>query len=162
MMRWWLLSILVPVVTFANPAKVIKTVGPNEPIAPFMADITMPAVQPKSINLNKPYQFNFTTTSKDLTVGPVKTRKINAKNLIQPIFIVGTDKESMKWLKHYAPRLKALHAVGIVVNVKDNKAYEKLAKTYGLHLLPISGDTLAKHFGIQHYPVLISQHLIEQ
>ena len=127
-----------------------------------MVDITIPRVELKSIKSKRPYQFDFTSTSKDLTIGPVKTRKIKAKSLIHPFFIVGTDKESMKWLRDYAPRLKALHAVGIVVNVKDNKSYEKLAKTYGLHLLPISGDALAKKFGIQHYPVLISQHLIEQ
>jgi integrating conjugative element protein (TIGR03765 family) len=95
-------------------------------------------------------------------MGKVVTRAANIKNLIRPIFIVGTGKESILWLKKYQARLKSLNALGIVTNINSNKDYEAIVKETGLHLLPLNANELAVKFGIRHYPVLISKHLIEQ
>jgi hypothetical protein len=38
----------------------------------------------------------------------------------------------------------------------------QFSKEFGVNPIPINGKEIAEHFGIKHYPVLISQHLIEQ
>ncbi len=95
--------------------------------------------------------------------GAVQARKINFPQLLYPIFLVGSDENSLQWLEKYAPRLKKLHAVGLLVqaNTKNNiKSINQVAN--GVPIIPASGFQIGKQFGVKHYPVLFSKHLIEQ
>ncbi|MDP1574343.1 MAG: integrating conjugative element protein [Coxiellaceae bacterium] len=97
-----------------------------------------------------------------LTPEKVKKRSINMA-LPQPIFIVGDDAISKKWLMRYQTRLTTLHAKGFVVNVDSQESMRSLQQTFpGLPLMAMNGDALAKWLQLAHYPVLISDKLIEQ
>ena len=143
----------------ATPIPVMVVLGHSIPLSAFI-----PLAKPEQLHSAKTHHYTFddVTYSHLLSEGKVATRSINVPTLSQSIFIVGTDKHSLNWLKRYHRKLTALHAIGVVVNVKSNAAYQHLVTTTHLHLLPINADALAKRFGIHHYPVLISHQLIEQ
>jgi len=104
----------------------------------------------------------FPVRSPKLSPGKVISKKIQV-TLPQPIFIVGDDARSKAWLAQYQQRLVQLHAKGYVVNVSSQEAMNALIDAFQhLALLAIPGDSLAKTLGITHYPVLISDQLIEQ
>jgi len=45
----------------------------------------------------------------------------------------------------------------------DEKTFERIKQIApNLSIIPVSGDIFAQQLPIQHYPVLISAHLIEQ
>ena len=97
-----------------------------------------------------------------LTPGLVERRVIEAPGL-RPVFLVGDDEHSRAWLGQRADVLRALGAVGLVVNVESPAALEDLRHLApGLTLSPISGDDLAQRLGLRHYPVLITATGIEQ
>ena len=100
--------------------------------------------------------------SKQLTPGKVKTRCIHVL-LNHPIFLIGCDEQSKAWLARYATQLKKLHAQGFVVNVTNETAMDDLYQIAPqLFLYPLPADELANWLPLKHYPVLISNHLIEQ
>jgi integrating conjugative element protein (TIGR03765 family) len=114
--------------------------------------------QPQQAELPKIYPVR----SKALTPGKVISRHIQ-KNLSNPIFIMGDDPMSKDWLQKYHTRLAKLHAIGFVVNVSSKEAMQALANTFsGLRLLAMPADSIAKYLSLKHYPVLISEKLIEQ
>jgi integrating conjugative element protein (TIGR03765 family) len=100
--------------------------------------------------------------SSALTPGKVRPQKIQA-TLPAPIFIVGDDMQSQTWLNHYKKRLKKLHARGFVVNVQNQEGMQALQEQFPkLSLFPIPGNAVATWLKLKHYPVLISDKLIEQ
>ena len=100
--------------------------------------------------------------SLNLTPGTVNTQTIDVQ-LPQPIFLVGDDEPSRKWIKTYALKLEQLHAQGFVVNIENENDMENLRQLApNLSFYPMPGDALAEWLHLQHYPVLISDHLIEQ
>lgn len=106
-------------------------------------------------------QFPITTPS--LTLGKVKTRHVHIPELTQPLFLLGSDATSLAWLNQYADRLKALHAVGFLIQVNSKQEWQRVQKlARGLSIIPSSGDVFAKRFAVQHYPLLIANNLIEQ
>lgn len=97
-----------------------------------------------------------------MTPGVVKKQQVDIKGLHQAIFIVGTDQRSLIWLEKYRDSLIRLRAIGFVVNVPDQSAYDHVVRETGLHLLPINANAIAKRFHLKHYPVLVTEHVIEQ
>ena len=115
-----------------------------------------------SMNSQMNYQMDYTVHTAQLSSGVVQVKSLKMKDIMQPIYIIGDDSLSKQWLDRYARRLKAIHALGFIVNVNSNDAYFSITKKYGIKPLPVNGAAFAKRFGIQHYPVLISQYGIEQ
>lgn len=100
--------------------------------------------------------------SSALSPGKVSKQTINVM-LPRPVFIIGDDGLSKQWLTKHAERLAQLHAQGFVVNVASVKAMHLLQSSYSsLKLLALPADSLNQTLGIKHYPVLISQHYLEQ
>ncbi len=96
-----------------------------------------------------------------LSPGDEPRRVIRAPGLT-PLFLVGDDDRSRAWLTQRRAALQELHAVGLVVNVATPEALAALRHlTPNLMLSPASGDDLAQHLGIRHYPVLITATGIE-
>ncbi len=96
-----------------------------------------------------------------LAPGEVQPRAIQAPGLT-PLFLVGDDDRSRAWLRAHAPRLRELHARGLVVNVETADALATLRSLApGLTLVPVSADDLAERLGLHSYPVLISATGIE-
>lgn len=159
----WILCICTIIKCFAA-TRVIATLGRTESTTPYLEKIMQMNGEQKLVETAQPttYEMNYVVYTKELTPGTVKCRKVDFKNFTQPIYIVGDDDLSKKWVKQYADRLKALKATGFIVNVKSNESYLNFTKELGFNPVPINGKEMAENFGFKHYPVLISQHLIEQ
>ena len=99
--------------------------------------------------------------SPGLTPGPVQARS-HERPFARPFFLIGSDMRSRQWLEDHRDRLKALGAVGMLVQadtLEDLRAIAELAQ--GLPILPASATDIARALGIAHYPVVITAHGIE-
>ena len=100
--------------------------------------------------------------SPGLTPGPV-TRTAISRPYSAPLFLIGCDPLSAHWLAANRSRLGHLGAVGMVVEVPNEAALQRVTELAGgLSLLPASATDLAASLGITHYPVLITQDSFEQ
>jgi integrating conjugative element protein (TIGR03765 family) len=96
-----------------------------------------------------------------LSPGPVERRSIHAPGL-PAIFLIGDDSRSRAWLRGRIDALRALHAVGLVVEVDSPQALQSLRRlAAGLTLTASPGDDLAMRLHLDHYPVLITATGIE-
>lgn len=108
-----------------------------------------------------PYSLMLPIVTSELTPGKVIPKTIDKANLSRPIFIVGDDPLSYRWLKVRHKKLKALNAMGIVVNVHDVAGLNRL-RQYQLPVYPVRGHDFVKAFGLKHYPVLINNGKVTQ
>ncbi|MDC9597970.1 integrating conjugative element protein [Xenorhabdus anantnagensis] len=98
----------------------------------------------------------------ELTPGKIVNRSLQLPG-IGALFLIGDDPDSRQWLSQHAARLAQLHAVGLVVNVREMAGLQTLrALAPGLHLSPASGTELARRLQLQHYPVLITENALTQ
>ena len=96
-----------------------------------------------------------------LTPGDEPRRSIHAPGL-RPIFLIGEDERSLKWLRQRQNALRDLQAVGLAVNVSSPESLAALRNLVPeLTLLPVSADDLAQRLGLRHYPVLMTATGIE-
>ena len=73
-----------------------------------------------------------------------------------PIFIVGSDDFSIKWLKNNEKYLKKINAYGLITNIKDESEKKRVEAIANTHLMPANNSTL-KALGVDTYPVLIKR-----
>ncbi len=95
-----------------------------------------------------------------LTPGKVKPRELS-QPIRQPIFIVGADAASHRWIKHHYTYLKRIKAKGIAVNVRTTAQLQALMN-HQLPIYPLQGDEMAEIFSLSHYPVLLEQGALKQ
>ena len=101
-------------------------------------------------------------TTPELTPGKVESRTLSLSGM-RPMFLIGDDDLSRRWLSLRRDTLVQLNAVGLVVNVASEAALNDLKKhADGLELVPVSGSDLAKRLGLTHYPVLLTEKGLEQ
>lgn len=161
--------ISVSPITAGAGLTVIDDNGHTQPIAPFLdvfgARDTQPPrpPPPRTPELGAANPANLLPIiSEGLTPGPVKGR-VHGRPFARPFFLIGADGYSRRWLQAHRDRLKALGAVGMLVQaetVADLRTIAGLAK--GLPILPGSATDIAQALGVRHYPVLITQHGLEQ
>lgn len=100
--------------------------------------------------------------SRRMSPGHVAPQTLNLPGL-SPIFIVGDDPDSARWLSTSADLLRRLRAVGFVVNVETDDRLRRLrAAAPGIQLVPAVIDNFATSIGLTHYPALITPTGIEQ
>ncbi len=83
---------------------------------------------------------------------------IDVEQLVTPVFIMGSDAQSIDWLQKNGETFRTLGAVGIVAELRDMATWrdiQTLGQRYGLRLHVLNGDAIAEAFNIEHYPVLI-------
>lgn len=98
----------------------------------------------------------------ELSPGVLEARSLSMPGM-RSIFLIGDDERSRRWLALRRDQLIQLNAVGYVVNIASESAWNDLqSQANGLELLPVSGSDLAVRLGISHYPVLISEKGLEQ
>ncbi|CDL84214.1 integrating conjugative element protein [Xenorhabdus szentirmaii] len=98
----------------------------------------------------------------ELSPGKVASRPLQLSG-IGALFLIGDDPDSRRWLSQNAAQLKKLHAVGLVVNVRETAGLQSLrALAPDLLLSPASGTELARRLQLQHYPVLITDTQLSQ
>ena len=77
---------------------------------------------------------------------------------MQPLFLVGADPESLRWLDANRERLRQLGAVGMLVQAENESELKAVTEAaHGLPLIPASGEAFAEPLGLSHYPVLITR-----
>jgi len=153
---------------FANTLTIIYDSGDTQPLAPFLEVFgespeseRVDAAASPSLGAAELRQL-LPITSPQLTPGPVARQKI-VRPFTAPMFLIGSDPLSARWLLQHRARLAKLGAVGLVVEVPDESALQRIIElAAGLTLLPASGSDLAESLGLAHYPVLITQDGIEQ
>jgi len=160
--------LLVPVMAQAE-LTVIYDSGHTQPIAPFLEvfEADDAAVQQSPVPIKPSLgaadpEAWLPIQSPGLTPGPVQVRS-HDRPFARPFFLIGSDTRSRQWLQDHRDRLKAIGAVGMLVQadtVDDLRTIADLAD--GLSILPASASDIAKALGVSHYPVLISAHGIEQ
>ncbi|MBC8947028.1 integrating conjugative element protein [Xenorhabdus indica] len=93
----------------------------------------------------------------EMVPGIALERSLNLPG-IGALFLVGDDDFSLNWLHHNADKLKALNAVGMVINVDNADSLYKLKYLYKEGMIsPISASELATRLQLTHYPVLITE-----
>jgi len=159
--------ILLPVLAWAEVAVIFDS-GKTRPLAPYL-DILEGSEQ--SINHSPTsdpklgaaeIQALLPIRSPGLTQGSMQSRTHN-RPFARPFFLIGSDQYSRQWLIKHRERLKAIGAVGMLVQadtINDLQAIARLAG--GLPITPASGADVAKALGISHYPVLVTSQGIEQ
>lgn len=104
----------------------------------------------------------FPVVSSRLHPGTVAPRSLSLPGMT-PLFIIGDDPLSIRWLAQRRETLISLNATGLVVNVASAENLEKLRQQAGgLALLPTSGDDLAQRLQLNTYPALITDSGLSQ
>ncbi|EDT2963658.1 integrating conjugative element protein [Salmonella enterica subsp. enterica] len=98
----------------------------------------------------------FPVVSALLQPGAVSPRSLSLPGF-SPLFLIGDDPQSERWLAEHKNALLSLNATGLVVSVSSAGRLAALRQQAGtLTLLPASGDDLAKRLSLSRYPVLIT------
>ncbi len=150
----------------------VATAGPTEQAAPYLAEIQAESAQaqprvpetPEPPSVEQVLAGWLPVTTPELSPGPLEASAlpVETRNALPamsvPLFVVGADEQSLRWLAAWAPELKRLGAAGLAVEVPDMAAWERLkAVAAGLDLVPVSGSSLAQEMGLRHYPVLVTR-----
>ena len=139
---------LEPVTIKSEPAMRLPVPSPSKP---FNRSDLLPVHTPEM----SPGRLSLKTTS--------SLQKAHLQYLSHPVFLLGTDDFSRRWLAHHRQRLQRLGAVGLLVQVNSEaelQAMQRLAG--GLAIVPTPATELARLLSLRHYPVLISRQGIEQ
>ena len=148
--------------------EVIFDNGRTRPIAPYLEPVEdAPPEEDPALTPGQPLgaadvQNLLPVRSPGLSPGPVEPRTL-PRPLSRPVFLVGSDPLSRRWLARHRERLQALRAVGLLVQaetVDDLEAIAELGR--GLSIMPAPGTDLARALGLVHYPVLVTSRGIEQ
>lgn len=100
--------------------------------------------------------------SPGLSPGSVQARAHN-RSFARPFFLIGSDPQSRQWLVKHRERLKAIGAVGMLVQADTREDLQATANlSGGLPIMPASATDIARALGVSHYPVLVSSQGIEQ
>jgi len=91
------------------------------------------------------------------TVGKVAHQKIDRALFHNPVFVIGADQLSQKWLVHHQQKLRDAQAIGFITNVDNFDIIIKLQEQTQLPLLPVNVDPLTRLFNISHYPFAITE-----
>jgi integrating conjugative element protein (TIGR03765 family) len=86
-----------------------------------------------------------------------------ATRLPHPLFLVGADADSLRWLIEQRTKLLAMRATGMLVEVTTVEELRTVADAaQGLPIVPASASDIAHSLDIDRYPVLITREGIQQ
>lgn len=173
-MKLTLLGLLLPVIAWAAPV-VIYDSGQTKSLEPFYESLRGEAPPPQtrqspSGKAGLTVEDLLPIRTPEMGPGPVTARVLNPPGKVQtnvvgtqPLFMIGADPLSRRWLAQHRMRLKELGAVGMLVQAdtpEDLQAVSQVAE--GLRIMPASGTEIARLYALKHYPVLIWRGRIEQ
>ncbi len=156
---------------------VIYNSGNTQPLAPYLsvfAPSTLRSVQSHAGSpLSKPTRHRASSVTAGVEVYlPVRTPRMSPGKVVRralgtaplpPMFLVGSDTYSQRWLTTHHDRLLELGATGLLVQAESLEDLQTIARLgRGLKITPVSANDVARQLGIKHYPVLISHEGIEQ
>lgn len=140
---------------------VIYDSGNTLPLSNYVNRQTKPKTQPP---VSETANFSvLPVRTPSMQPGRIEPLKNTFPYLQLPLFIVGSDDLSKRWLQENRAQLKAIHAVGMLVQVETEQELNDIkAIADGLWISPASGESIAVSLDLHHYPVLISKIGIEQ
>lgn len=177
MMKIFLATILLQAGSNAGTLKVPRVLYDTGATRPIMEAYLTPEQQAAREKVCKhdfepqPFSQNdlYPIKSARLSVGkvgaqkPIAVQSIKKRPGMRPIFLIGDDPVSMKWLKGNASVLNELGALGMVVNVGSRERFEAInRRAGGVTLIAAAGDEIAAELSIFHYPVLITPDGVHQ
>lgn len=118
-------------------------------------------ISEESLKLKESLDFRLPVKS-NATQGLVTQHHINFKGLSNPIFIIGDDPISKKWLSEHTTTLRELHALGFITNIKNPETLRELQTESDLPLLPANVDDLMFILEANHYPLIASEGIVWQ
>ncbi|MDZ7840858.1 MAG: integrating conjugative element protein [Gammaproteobacteria bacterium] len=165
---------LIPLTALAAP-EVIHDSGQTRPLAPYLESLR--GEDPPPDRRHRPSGQAGLTAEELLPIetpgmspGPVQPRALDlpdgapkAAMGARPLFLIGADPLSRRWLANHRDRLAAIGAVGMLVDAKtkaDLRTIARLAR--GLRIMPAPATEIAKLYNLKRYPVLIWRGHIEQ
>ena len=90
-------------------------------------------------------------------------RKVERRPGMKPVFLIGDDAASLRWLAGNRAALKELGALGMVVEVASRERFEAITRLApDLPIVAMSGEAVASEMRVSHYPVLISPRGVHQ
>ncbi len=120
-----------------------------------------PAPLPDSAVTRLPTFFPLKTVG--LSPGEVNSHDAYYPGLPNPLCVVGADQYSRAWLAANRQALTKAHAFCWIVQANSMSEVQALrAIGRGVQMLPSSGNDLITYYGIDHYPVLITQRAVLQ
>lgn len=161
--------LLASVVASVPPAwcaiSVIDELGPTQPLAPLLdvfGEREVPAVPPASApRIGDPATL-LPIRSPGLAPGVLQSRAISLP-LTRPVFLIGADAESLRWVTDHHQKLIDIGAIGMLVQADTLEDLAAVAAAAdGLSILPASASDIAAALKISVYPVLISRDRVEQ
>ena len=160
-----LLSLVVPALPAWCAVAVIDELGPTQPLAPLLdvlGEREAPSDQTASMQRAGDPAALLPIRSPGLSLGVLQTRAISLP-LTRPVFLIGADAGSLRWLTDHHQQLVDIGAIGMLVQADtlDDLAAVAAAAD-GLSILPASASDIAAALQISAYPVLISRDRIEQ
>ncbi len=166
--RWLLIGILLMPVLAWSEVTIIFDSGNTRPLAPYLE-----ILEDSERSTNRPSTSDPKLGAADiksllpihspgLTLGFVPSQKFN-RPFARPFFLIGSDQYSRQWLIKHRDHLKAISAVGMLVQAETIADLQAIARlTGGLPIMPASGADIARALGVSHYPVLVTSQGIEQ
>ena len=81
------------------------------------------------------------------------------RRLPGPLFLIGSDDLSLRWLSERQQQLIELGAIGFLVDAETLADYQAVLSIAGAELVivPSSAEQLAEVLGLRHYPVLLTR-----
>ena len=159
---------LLSLMSLATPVwcavTVIADVGPTQPLAPLLEVFNARAAPwdrpPARRSIADPAAL-LPIRSPGLAPGIEPARAISLP-LTRPVFLVGADAASLRWLTDHHQQLVDSGAVGMLVQAESIDHLTAVAAlAHGLSILPASAADIAAALKIVHYPVLITRNRIE-
>ena len=96
------------------------------------------------------------------TLGKVTRKELKSELLNIAVFVIGADRDSVKWLEQNQEQLKSMQAIGFITNVNDFEIIVALQDKFKLPLLPVNVDPLLNYIHEQHYPLIIAEGAVWQ
>ena len=168
------LVLLCPMAAWAAP-QIIYDSGQTQPLAPYLESLRGEVPPPDtrqapSGKADLTVEDLLPIDTPEMSPGPVQARSINLPKGVpmnaagaRPLFLIGADSLSRRWLAQHRARLKEIGAVGILVQASTAEELQAVARiAEGLRIMPASGTELARLYALKHYPVLIWRGRIEQ
>jgi len=161
--------LLLSVMAWVPPAwcavTVIDELGPTRALAPLLdvfGEREAPPDPPPSMQRVGDPAALLPIRSPGLAPGVLQARAISLP-LTRPVFLIGGDAKSLRWLSDHHQQLIDIGAVGMLVQADTLDDLSAVAAAAdGLPILPASASDIAAVLKISVYPVLIGRDRIEQ
>ena len=92
-----------------------------------------------------------------VSAGKLAPMQVAVRKGVKPVFVIGIDTDSVRWLRQNKNYFRKINAVGLVIDPVTQGQLRQLRKMTGFRLLfaQPNSTSLLKEFEILYYPVLI-------